>query len=76
MMQPARFCSCANFAENRTLLRSRSVVPTMEDFDPALFMTVLHSAASFNDIRNGLESLDGAKANQVRTSRARQQRAF
>lgn len=38
----------------------------MEDFDPALFMTVIHATASFNDIRNGLESLDGAKANQVR----------
>lgn len=47
-------------------LRSRSVVPTMEDFDPALFMTVLHATASFSDIRNGLESLNGAKANQVR----------
>lgn len=57
---------CAQFSRNGTPLRSRSVVPTMEDFDPALFMTVLHSAASFNDIRNGLESLDGAKANQVR----------
>ncbi|CAN0559175.1 unnamed protein product [Ectocarpus sp. 12 AP-2014] len=44
---------------------SRSVVPTMEDFDPALFMTVVHATASFNDIRNGLESLDGAKANQA-----------
>eukprot|EP00903_Cladosiphon_okamuranus_P012285 g11521.t1 len=44
---------------------SRSVVPTMEDFDPALFMTVIHATASFNDIRNGLESLDGAKANQA-----------
>ncbi|CAM9159942.1 unnamed protein product [Pylaiella littoralis] len=44
---------------------SRSVVPTMEDFDPALFMTVLHATASFSDIRNGLESLNGAKANQA-----------
>ncbi|CAM9962670.1 unnamed protein product [Scytosiphon promiscuus] len=43
----------------------RSVVPSMEDFDPALFMTVVHSTASFTDIRNGLESLDGAKANQA-----------
>lgn len=50
---------------NPTLARSRSVVPSMEDFDPALFMTVVHSTASFTDIRNGLESLDGAKANQV-----------
>lgn len=48
------------------LPHSRSVVPTTEDFDPALFMTVVHATASFNDIRNGLESLDGAKANQVR----------
>lgn len=31
-------------------------------------MTVVHATASFNDIRNGLESLDGAKANQVRAS--------
>lgn len=44
---------------------SRSVVPTTEDFDPALFMTVIHAAASFSDIRNGLESLDGAQANQA-----------
>lgn len=49
------------------LLHSRSVVPTTEDFDPALFMTVIHAAASFSDIRNGLESLDGAQANQVMT---------
>lgn len=28
-------------------------------------MTVVHAAASFSDIRNGLESLDGAQANQV-----------
>lgn len=45
---------------------SRSVVPTSEDFDPALFMTVVHATASLNDIQNGLESLEGAKANQVR----------
>lgn len=57
------------FLRMSKLLRSRSVVPTMEDFDPALFMTVLHATASFNDIRNGLESLNGAKANQVRAPR-------
>lgn len=45
---------------------SRSVVPTTEHFDPALFMSVVHATASFNDIRNGLQSLEGAKANQVR----------
>lgn len=56
----------AHILADTKLLCSRSVVPTMEDFDPALFMTVIHATASFNDIRNGLESLNGAKANQVR----------
>lgn len=63
-LPPLELTTCPHFLP----CYSRSVVPTTEDFDPALFMTVVHATASFNDIRNGLESLDGAKANQVRAS--------
>ncbi|CAM9110838.1 unnamed protein product [Choristocarpus tenellus] len=44
---------------------SGSVVPITDNFDPALFMTIIHATASFNDIRDGLERLQSAKANQA-----------
>ncbi|CAM9657776.1 unnamed protein product [Discosporangium mesarthrocarpum] len=44
---------------------SGSVVPTTDKFDPALFMAVIHSTASFNDIHDGLGRLKSAKANQA-----------
>ena len=45
-----------------------SIVPQDENFDPLLFLTIVHGASSFDDLRRGQQNLEkamGSQANQL-----------